>query len=245
MRSFLDAKAMAKTLRQALADREASFSHSDCLELVAKQLGLPDWNTLAARIAAVLAGGRELTLPQGWFVTGSTEREHYRLGLDPSASGVALIESRCVRGGEVDLGGDHYAVLMQSIVADAYRSGKVRLTARLKTEDADAGTIWMRVDRAPGSVVRFDNMMARATNGCLKGTRDWTERTIVLDVPDEATSIHYGFFLQGHGRVWAKAFEIERASGDTEITTGAGAWLPKPTNLDFSQAARASQVSSG
>lgn len=39
-------------------------------------------------------------------------------------SGVALIESRCVRGGEVSLGGDHYAVLMQSIVADAYRAEK-------------------------------------------------------------------------------------------------------------------------
>lgn len=239
MLSFLDAKAMAKVLRQALADREVHFSHSECLELVAQQFGLADWNTLAARIAAVQAGGRELTLPPGWFVTGHTEREHYRLGLDPSMSGVALIESRCVRGGEVSLGGDHYAVLMQSIVADAYRGGKVRLTARLKTEDADAGTLWLRVDRAPGSVVRFDNMMGRATNGCLKGTRDWTERSIVLDVPDDAASIHYGFFLQGHGRVWAKAFALEHVSPETEVTAGAGAWLLRPTNLDFSQTARA------
>lgn len=240
MRSFLDAKPMAKVLRQALADRGTHFSHSDYLELVARQLGLADWNTLAARItAAQAAGGRELTLPPGWFVTGPTEREHYRLGLDPSASGVALIESRCARGGGVDLGGDHYAVLMQSIVADAYRGGKVRLTARLKTEDADAGTIWLRVDRAPGSVVRFDNMMGRATHGCLKGTRDWTERSIVLDVPEEATSLHYGFFLQGHGRVWARAFQLESVSLETEVTAGARAWLPRPTNLDFSQAARA------
>jgi hypothetical protein len=65
----------------------------------------------------------------------------------------------------------------------------------------------MRVDRAPGSAIRFDNMMTRKANGALKGTNGWTERSIVLEVPDEATSIHYGFFLQGYGRVWAKSFD--------------------------------------
>ncbi len=50
MRSFRDAKAMAKSLREELSARSVDIPHSLALELVAKQFGLADWNTLAARI---------------------------------------------------------------------------------------------------------------------------------------------------------------------------------------------------
>jgi len=43
-------KGMAKALRQALSDRKIDLSHSDCLELVAKQFGLKDWNALSAAV---------------------------------------------------------------------------------------------------------------------------------------------------------------------------------------------------
>ncbi len=230
---FLDSKAMAKALRQTLASRNIELSHSDCLEVVAKQFGLPDWNTLAARIAAASPEGHELALPEGWRVTGPTELRNYRLGIDPSESGTALIESRLERSSGIDLS-EKYAVLMQSIIADAYRGKKVKLTAGISTEDADLGTLWMRIDRAPGSALRFDNMTTRRRNGALKGTADWTQRSIVLEVPDEATSIHYGFFLQGYGRVRARAFRLESVSQDSETTGGPDVYLHQPTNLDFS-----------
>ncbi len=56
MRDFRDSKLMAKTLRAALAARNIEITHSDALELVAKQYGLDDWNVLAAKI-----GGQENT----------------------------------------------------------------------------------------------------------------------------------------------------------------------------------------
>jgi catechol 2,3-dioxygenase-like lactoylglutathione lyase family enzyme len=43
-----DPKAMARRLRGALADRGVTVGHGDALELVARQLGVRDWNTLAA-----------------------------------------------------------------------------------------------------------------------------------------------------------------------------------------------------
>jgi hypothetical protein len=52
MRDFRDAKAMARTLRQALAAKGVKLTNSEALELVARQLGARDWNTLAAEIAA-------------------------------------------------------------------------------------------------------------------------------------------------------------------------------------------------
>lgn len=50
MRDFRDAKLMAKSLRQALAARNADISHAEALEIVAGQFGLDQWNILSARI---------------------------------------------------------------------------------------------------------------------------------------------------------------------------------------------------
>lgn len=50
MRTYEDAKAMAKSLREALAQRQIDISHSDGLELVARQFGFDNWNILAAKI---------------------------------------------------------------------------------------------------------------------------------------------------------------------------------------------------
>jgi hypothetical protein len=46
------AKTMAKSLRASLVDRNVSLSHSSCLEIIARQLGFADWNTLCARLPA-------------------------------------------------------------------------------------------------------------------------------------------------------------------------------------------------
>ena len=57
MRTFRDAKAMAKALREALGARQVNVSHSEGLEIVAAQFGFANWNVLAARIDASAASG--------------------------------------------------------------------------------------------------------------------------------------------------------------------------------------------
>ncbi|KQV80528.1 LON peptidase substrate-binding domain-containing protein [Rhizobium sp. Root1220] len=52
MRDFRDAKAMAKTLREALHAKSVTFTNSESQELIARILGYRDWNVLAARIQA-------------------------------------------------------------------------------------------------------------------------------------------------------------------------------------------------
>lgn len=52
MRDFRDAKLMARTLKAELAKANLKITHSQALELVARQLGFDQWNILAARIAA-------------------------------------------------------------------------------------------------------------------------------------------------------------------------------------------------
>lgn len=46
-----EAKARAKALRRGLAEQGQAISHAQALELVAKQEGARDWNTLHARLA--------------------------------------------------------------------------------------------------------------------------------------------------------------------------------------------------
>lgn len=50
MRTVNDAKVMAKSMRDSLARKEIAVSHSECLEIVAKQFGVDSWNVLAAKI---------------------------------------------------------------------------------------------------------------------------------------------------------------------------------------------------
>jgi hypothetical protein len=57
MRDFRDAKAMAHTLRVALAAKEFKITISQSLELIAKVFGTADWNTLAAAIRAQTSDG--------------------------------------------------------------------------------------------------------------------------------------------------------------------------------------------
>jgi catechol 2,3-dioxygenase-like lactoylglutathione lyase family enzyme len=52
MRTYMNAKAMAKTLESAFAARDVKLPHSAALEIVSEQFGFKDWNTLSARIAA-------------------------------------------------------------------------------------------------------------------------------------------------------------------------------------------------
>jgi Glyoxalase superfamily protein/Clp amino terminal domain, pathogenicity island component len=50
MRDFRNAKAMAQTLRAALAAKGLKITISQSLELIAEMFGVADWNTLAAKI---------------------------------------------------------------------------------------------------------------------------------------------------------------------------------------------------
>jgi Glyoxalase superfamily protein len=58
MRDFRDAKAMARTLRDALKANAIEITHSECLELIAKTFGCENWNVLSAMIE-----GTRSTLP--------------------------------------------------------------------------------------------------------------------------------------------------------------------------------------
>jgi hypothetical protein len=213
MHTFLDSKAMAKALRKALAERGIEISHAASLELVARQFGLDDWNTLAARIAAA----QPRKLPRGWHTHHGTGYPLFEMGIDPNEPASVTI----VAISSPDVVGQNFATLMQSISAEDYRGQTLKLVAELRGEDVGSGTLWMRVDpKGGGKSLRFDNMLMREENGAISGRFGWTERSIVLDVPDEAGTIHYGPMLKGSGQLWARNLTINAVPNSTTTTDG-------------------------
>jgi hypothetical protein len=84
-------------------------------------------------------------------------------------------------------------------------------------------------------VLAFDNMPTRA----IKGTTDWTNYAIVLDVPDGATGIFLGVMVNGSGSVWMSDVKVETVGMDvptTALATATSASRPDgPANLAFEQ----------
>lgn len=118
--------------------------------------------------------------------------------------------------------------MMQSTSADSFKNQRVKLTGWVKTEDAKGGGhLWLRVDgQNPRDMLAFDNMNSRAP----KGTTDWQEYSVVLDVANEASTINYGFFVKGTGKMWVNGLTILPVAADvptTNIVT-APRQLPKP-----------------
>ena len=56
MRTYRDAKSMARSLKTALGEKDIELSHSACLEIVAAQFARDSWNVLAAEIDAAETG---------------------------------------------------------------------------------------------------------------------------------------------------------------------------------------------
>jgi hypothetical protein len=197
MHTFLNAKAMAKTLRSALANRNIAITHGESLEFVARQFGFKDWNVLAAEIAAA----RSAVMPRGWFRTGTSDDTLHRMGVDPSHPVDMKIESLA---DDAAIAG-RFASFGRTIPADDYRGGSIRLSAELRGEACDRAFVWLRVDTAdPPETLAFDNLGRRMKDGMLSGTFPWTRRTIVLPVVDEASRILCGAGLIGAGTVWIR-----------------------------------------
>jgi hypothetical protein len=76
MRDFRDAKLMAKALRRFMADKDISLTHSDALEIVARQFGFEQWTILAAKLdeAEVSQSAIELQPPIPIFRIFSVEK---------------------------------------------------------------------------------------------------------------------------------------------------------------------------
>lgn len=166
----------------------------------------------------------------GWNLSGSNP-ELYELMVDEEVFHTGTKSGLLYA--KVEANEQQFGTMMQGFLADDYKGKRIKMSCFLKTEKVTKCSAWLRVDNASGDTIQFDNMDSRS----IQGTTEWNHYSIVLDVPEESTSIHFGVLLIGNGKVWADSFRFEEVSEQIDTTNMLSQdYLPKqPSNLDFSE----------
>lgn len=163
-------------------------------------------------------------VPSGWLLRGSNPSAYSVSVQEDAARNSAVATLRAT-----DQSPDGFGTLMQTIQAGDYRGKRIRLTAYVRSQGvAEWSGLWMRIDGPGGSSqpLAFDNMQDRP----IRGTVDWTQHTVVLEVPQTAERIAFGILLAGGGRVDVDEFVLEEVVTDTQSD------LPRaPRNPGFQQ----------
>jgi hypothetical protein len=169
------------------------------------------------------------TAPTGWWKNGS-KTESYVVGVDKDKTHDGL-PSGYVRSIEPSI--DGFGGMMQMCDAHTFLGKRLRLSAWMKTENANDGGahLWFRIDAKGGPMLGFDNMDRRP----VKGTSEWKNYSIVLDVPASAGALAFGIFIDGTGQAWISGVKLEEVGPDVPTTNAPEKKLPDaPVNLDFS-----------
>ena len=166
--------------------------------------------------------------PKGWTASPSTE---YQRGVDANAvrDGKPSAFIKCSAAAPQAFG-----TLLQSFSVEDFKGKRVRFRGWMKADAVSSGAgLWMRFDDAAGRPLALDNMMDRA----MKGTSDWREMSIVMDVPQSADSIYIGMLLIGTGQAWMNGLVFEIVSSDVPTTKTVTAQNRRrfPENLDLNQ----------
>jgi hypothetical protein len=166
---------------------------------------------LAAAIAATsvlaLAAAPE-PLPAPWQLAGN-DPQKFSAGVDQSDGfkGAKFLSNKS----EEDKA---WASLTQAISAQNYVGQRVRFRARIRTRDVGnwAG-LWMRVDGVDRPNLAFYNSQDKP----IKGSTEWQERSVVLDVPQDARRILFGVIDSGKGTVWIDQLALETVGQDVPV----------------------------
>jgi hypothetical protein len=175
-------------------------------------------------------------LPTGWFIAGS-DPASYDMGID-SGAGQDGKNAATIKSKKNKIKG--FGTLMQNCLPDNYLGKRVRMTAMVKTKDVSnwAG-IWLRIDeKVANSHIGFDNLKNGKTDRSIKGTTDWKNYEIVLDVPTDASNIAYGALLSGTGQIWFDDFKFEVVDNSiptTGIDNASRMQHKEPVNGNFEQ----------
>jgi hypothetical protein len=100
-------------------------------------------------------------------------------------------------------------------IDEAVRGRRYRMRARIKTENATAGWLWWRID-GPG-FYEIDNM-GNPVDRRVKGTKDWQQVSLVMDVAETATGFAFGSGLTGQGKVWVSSITFDQVGTDVPTT---------------------------
>jgi hypothetical protein len=162
---------------------------------------------LAAAPVLALAAAPE-ALPSAWSVFSPVPQK-FAAGVDQD---LGVKGAKFLRNKAEDP--KVWAALMQTISAQNYLGQRIRFRALVKTQEVSGWAgLWMRVDNGAGRAVAFYNSADKP----IKGSTDWQERSVVLDVPPEGAVIVFGVLNIGKGQVWIDRLGFEQVGQDVPV----------------------------
>jgi RNA polymerase sigma factor (sigma-70 family) len=209
--------------------------HIDVTALVrpAKQAQTPrhGWLIRIARPLPARRASAEGKPPAGWMCLG----KEYVYALDSAVRHGGQYSCR-IQSTETRPSG--FAMLSQTIRADAYHGQRLRFSGQIKTDRLSGmATLWMRID-GENELLAID----KTVEGAVRGTADWQQPRIVLDVPEDSKTIRLAVLVEGTGQAWVDDLKLETVDRTVPVTNASAhaevkehtARLPlRPRNLDF------------
>lgn len=187
-------------------------------------------SVLAAAFSTVLSCTlsvmAEDSAPKGWSIQGS-KSSAYEIKLDPG--------QKSEHGNSISLQSkgesDGMGTLMQVISADDFKGKRVRFSGYIKGMGVKSWAgLWMRINKVDGAVSAFDNMEKRA----FRGDGDWKKYEVVLDIPNDSSTISFGALLSGSGHVWVGGLDFQIVDETVPVTAKSKPDLNrKPANLEL------------
>jgi hypothetical protein len=167
-------------------------------------------------------------MPPGWQF-GESNPGDYECSLDSSTKyqGQPVVYLKA----KSDAALTGFGTMQQYFSAGQYTGKRVRFSAYIKAQGIDprpsweswAG-LWMRVVDATQRdfkggprVLVLDNMHQTGPDRAIKGTRDWQNYSVVVDVAPNATGIGLGILLSGVGEVWISGMKVETVGLDLPV----------------------------
>lgn len=139
--------------------------------------------------------------PQGWFSFQHAGPLSYKFTVD------ATERSSGERSLRIDnTGPEIYGAIAQGLDARPWRGKVARLSASVKTRDADDGGAVLTLLALQSGATLAQNFMPDAP---IKGTTGWKRYTITLTLPANTDKVEVGAMLRGRGSMWFDDVELE------------------------------------
>ena len=185
-----------------------------------------------------------ILVPRDWLLRG-TGPSSYDVNIDRREVFAGLNSVR-LASHDKNVANTKSASLMQSILADPWAGQRVEFSVRTKAagfrQHVDT---WIRATDRGKAVIAYGHVESTYDK------TDWIKRTVVMDIPSEASEIAYGVSLYGVGTLWIDAARLTAVDNTVTDVTGhappaqlgvraqdaddKGA-LAAPTNMDFEDA---------
>ncbi|WP_020652707.1 hypothetical protein [Massilia niastensis] len=163
-------------------------------------------------------------LPAAWVVGGPAA--------DKFSAGVETSDAKDARGAKFlrneSADAQAWGSLTQVISAKNYLGKRLQFKARIKTEDiSNYAGLWMRIDAPNRHSAAFYNSADKP----IRGSTDWQERTVTLDVPPNAAVVAFGVVGSGRGQVWIDGLTLEPVGQEVPVDRFASRPLPAQPTL--------------